>query len=260
MTRHRPPIGSFEWTEATAGVMSWRDRLTVVGMLARAQVQDCWERSSLRRRWLTERLQRLDLNAVRLPDSPLVRQAVEQVAACYSSPLLAHCYRCYYWGQLLAQFAARRLDAELFLVAVLFHDLGLSDPFLPLARSECFTRTGACLGAQFVRDRGWEEKQARQVYEAISLHLNPLIDARRYGVEASLVGAAAALDLLGWRSHRIPVPLVHTVQARYGRAGCAAEMIARNANPQLHRAGTRSRFYTRFGSGRLFARNRLDYL
>jgi hypothetical protein len=185
---------------------------------------------------------------------------MEQVATCYSSPLLAHCYRCYYWGQLLAQFAARTLDAELFLVAVLFHDLGLSDPFLPQARNECFTRTGARLGAQFVRGRGWEESRARQVYEAVSLHLNPMIDTRRYGMEASLVGAAAALDLLGWRFHRLPVALIHTVQARYARTEFAAEMIARNANPQLHRAGTRSRCYARFGSGRLFARNRLEHL
>jgi hypothetical protein len=193
----RLALGTYAWTEAYAGKMNERDKLRIIGMFARLQVQEIWERSPLRRSWLTQRRLRLDIETVHVPDTPMVREAETYVASFYSDPLLKHCYRCYYWGCLLAQFDQLQLDTELFLVATLFHDLGLTDKFLPQARSSCFTRAGGRLAAQFVQARGGDDHAARKVYEAISLHLNPYIALHRYGAEETLVGAAAQVDLLG---------------------------------------------------------------
>ena len=69
----------------------------------------------------------MDLDAVRVPDSALAKAAESYVSALSSGSLVNHLYRTYYWGTLLAQADKVRIkDEELFYVAALLHDLGLT--------------------------------------------------------------------------------------------------------------------------------------
>jgi hypothetical protein len=253
----RPIIGTYEWTEQYDGKMNLLEKLSMVGMLARTQVEDIWERSFLGQRSLEAKRARVNFDEVVLPDTRLVKEAVEYVENAYPTSMLKHCYRTYYWGSLLAQYENLELDAELFLLANLFHDLGLTDNFIGDAKTSCFTRQSGRIAENFVREHGWDSGKARRIYQAISLHLNPFIDPLVYGAEEALVGAAATLDLLGLHHQRIAPEMIRFVNTRYDRTDLNRDFSKRMEH-QHHHSDTRACFYAKLGATQFLSQNPLN--
>lgn len=253
----RPTIGTYEWTEQYDGKMNPSEKLSMIGMLVRTQIEDLWERSFLGQRSLKIKRAKVDLDKVVLPDTSIIEEAVQYVSDAYPTSMLKHCYRTYYWGSLLAQYDDLELDAELFLLANLFHDLGLTDGLIAEAKTSCFTRQSGRVGAQFVRERGWDEGKGRRLYQAISLHLNPWIDSHLYGAEEALVGAAATLDLLGVYHQRIPVEMIRCVNSKYNRTDLNRDFAGR-MDQSHHHSDTRACFYARMGATKLLTQNPLN--
>ena len=214
-------IGGAEWSQQTGGKLNFRDRLSFITQAVFLQM-----RSQLRRRTSAgiELLGTVDLDAIRIPDTSIVQQAMQLCQEVSSASLANHCLRTYFWGAILGQRDHIRYDEELFVVAALLHDLGLTPAYHgkdPTA--QCFAVEGGRAAAQFAAKAGWNEQHCNQVYEAIVRHLNLQV-ALEEGAEAHLIQAGAALDVIGLRYRQISPETVKAVLQRYPRLGFKQEL------------------------------------
>lgn len=235
----RSAIGTYEWCEAGA-TLDWRDKVAMVAMVARLQVQEWVDASGLRGARLATQRARCDLDAIVVPDTLVAREALAHAAGICVPSVLQHCLRTYFFGRLLAQAHEKPVDDELLFVASVLHDLGISPPFIGSACSRCFATIGARQAAGFVSARGWDARRTRQTYEAVSLHFNSIIDDEVHGPEARFVGEGASLDVLGVRARRVPPALVQAVLRRHPRLDFDAEILRANAearHPPTSRPG-----------------------
>lgn len=134
-----------------------------------------------------------EIAGVRLPDSALSVKAL-QLAREVSEPVVFnHVLRTYVFGRILAQRHGFRLDEELFFLAAVLHDLGLSERF---AGSERFEVVGADAALQFLEREGVAEQRRAIVWDAIALHTQVGIVTRKRP-EIALVHLGAGMDVLG---------------------------------------------------------------
>lgn len=91
-------LGSMKWATKTQGLMSVTDKLRLIQGIVRAEV------TALATRHRTTAL----LANLQWPDSPIVKEILNECSALYSAPLLAHVLRTYYWGAALAQADKKR--------------------------------------------------------------------------------------------------------------------------------------------------------
>jgi hypothetical protein len=112
------------------------------------------------------------------------------------------------------------------------------------------------LAHQFVTEQGWDADRAKTLYETLSLHLNPVVDANVDGVEAKLLKDGATMDVIGARAHCLPTTAIQMVHDRFPRAGFREEILA-SINDVPHAPDSRPQFLSR-GFGILAARNPLD--
>lgn len=147
-------------------------------------------------------------------------------------------------------------DAELLFVGSVLHDLGLSKLHIKQACTCCFSINGARLAHQFAISQGWDAHRAEKLYEMISLHLSPIVDATVDGVEAKLLKDGATMDVIGVRSHCLPNAVIQSVHDQFPRAKLREEILA-SINNVPHAPDSRPQFLSR-GFGILAARNPLD--
>lgn len=208
-------MGGWEWAQAGGGVLSPRERwgLRLGAMAARLKQ---WRRGRLMPP--APGLLELDADALRHiapPHDKLARAALAAAEAVQPRWLTEHAWRTYAWGSLLALNQGLKPDRSLFFAAALLHDLGLTEAHAEPAR-RCFAVRGAAAAEALMRQAGASPVQAACVAEAISLHLNPRVPVE-CGVEAHLVQAGAALDVIGRRHREVPGPLRQAVLQRHPR-------------------------------------------
>jgi hypothetical protein len=135
-------VGTLDWATRTGGRLSLRDRLQLVaqGLLIESR---SWPDRFLRRLDVgRDRLAKIDLDQLRIPDSLACRDA-ERLCAEQTPPVvLVHSQRSYVWGTILAAHDRISFDEELLWIASLLHDLGFVDRGAT-AKPECFTLVGA---------------------------------------------------------------------------------------------------------------------
>lgn len=255
MTATRPPIGTYAWCMRSNGQLNRREKLQVVGMLVQAQFRNLIEAGMTRLPGFHNFYARINLDRVVFPDSQIARAAEDYAEQQYLNPLRLHCYRTYMWAALLGQIDGRVYDAELLFVASLLHDLGLTAAHLRHAQTCCFAMNGARYAYDFVMTQGWPHERAVRTYEAISLHLNPIVDARVHGAETQLVGDGATMDVIGSRRHCLPEAIIQAVQARFPRHGFREEILHTIRVP--HATNSRPAFLAK-GFEFFAARNMLD--
>jgi hypothetical protein len=248
----RGAIGTLEWARRTGGRMSRRDRWAMVRQ--GAELQLALLASGLRRR-LGGGAARLDLGAVRVPDSAAAREAEALCHAAASASLANHCDRAYLWGALLAQAGRIPFDEELLYVACQLHDLGLTERFFGVHPGvHCFAVEGARVAEEWAAERGWAEERKARLAEALSLHLNVRV-ALRHGPEAHLLHEGTSLDVTGLRAWEIARGLRQEVVVRYPRLGFKREIDALAQVQRQARPGCRiDDLYRRFGFGKRVAR------
>jgi hypothetical protein len=251
----RSAIGTPDWGAASNGRLTRGETLHLAGMVVQAQARELLDRLAGRSETWRRRRDRVDPDQVPTPDTAMVRHAEEEARDVYGAPLALHCHRTYWWGALLAQFDELALDSELLLVASLLHDLGLAPSALPRVRDCCFAHEGATQAHALVKRWGWDAPRADRVAEAISLHLNPVVDAAAYGAEAALLARGATLDVIGAGRRRLPARALAEVDRRFPRNGFAAEILG--TITYGHASGTRAAFLAP-GFAALARRNPLD--
>ncbi len=140
-----------------------------------------------------------EVGRLTLPETPLVAWAAAECRARSQPWLVAHCFRTYLFGALLARRDGLSFDAEVAAAASLLHDLGLTPSCAP-APGECFAVRGARGALILLGEQEVDEARRLRIADAISLHLCVRVPPS-LGTEAHLVHEGAAYDVVGarWR-------------------------------------------------------------
>lgn len=151
---------------------------------------------------------------VKIPDSPLARDAAQAVRAAEGDLLFQHSMRVYAWAALAAQRKGLTVDPELLYVAALFHDYGLTSGFGDSHRR--FEVDGATAARDLLRRHGASDADAQRVWLAIALHTTNGISPHLEPL-AALLAEAANMDLIGAGYGDFPAAQRSAVEAAFPR-------------------------------------------
>jgi HD domain len=247
-------VGTWDWAQQTNGSLRRRDRLQLVGQGVAARLERI--PSQWRSRIFGEHA---NLQLPDQPDSSLARAAEERVRELSSSALYGHCLRTWAFAELFAQRDRMPHDRELLYLACVLHDLGLTEQHWGAEpRAKCFAVEGARAAHTLVHGHGAEEQRARQVAEAISLHLNVSVPTR-LGVEAHLLSKGVSLDVVGRRLHQISPTAVRSVEQRWSRDGLVDELVDTTSKQARLRPQSRAALLHKLGFAGLIKGNPLNH-
>ena len=217
-------VGSLAWSLRTGGRLGRRDKLRLIAQAMLVRIGALPSKLRDRLGIGAKSVARVDMDRIRIPDTRAASEALDLCSAVSSPALRNHCLRTYLWGCLLSSARSISFDEELFYIASVLHDLGLTERHNGKEpRAHCFAVEGACAARDFTTARGWPEARSDAVFEAISLHLNVRVDLK-CGVEAHLLHEGAALDVIGARLAEIAPANAQTVLGRYPRLGFKREL------------------------------------
>jgi len=221
-------VGTLGWADETWGLLRLPDRLVLLGQGAPTLIEELTGRvlGALRRLNRSDDASSAPSHVdIELPATRLAKTAHELCEQVSERWLRDHCYRTYAIGTLLGR--GLPFDPQVLFVACMLHDVGLtesfkhgSDPGLVAgyARrdSPCFAVRGAGVAHSMSTTSGWSPAHAEALAETISIHLNVRVPRAR-SVEAYLLNAGSALDVIRLRSHRLPPEAIRSIEARWPR-------------------------------------------
>ena len=240
-------IGTLSWTRSTGGRLSAKERLAFTVQGLGAQMRQMSDKTAYALGLRKDRLARLDLDSVKLPDTAAARQA-EQLADGFPPFMWHHSHRSYLWALALANLDSIRPDEELLYVSCLMHDAGMMgvgerEP------DECFTLASADAAARCASagDGGWDDSRRDRLMEAITLHVNASVDPSY--VEADLLARGSTLDGIALRgAWRIDPELKKQVLAKHPRHDLKKELPRALKAHGKEAPKCRIAFYNRYGA------------
>jgi hypothetical protein len=125
------------------------------------------------------------------PDSRLCNAAAAYARRASEPSLFNHAMRTYVFGTLVGEHRGLRFDRELFYIAAILHDLGLTDQATASTR---FELEGADAAKELLAREGMPDAEIEVVWEAIALHTTLGVPPRKRA-EIALVQAGAAIDV-----------------------------------------------------------------
>jgi len=176
---------------------------------------------------------------VRIPDTRLVADATELVAAVEPPLLFHHSRRVYLFGMLQGRLRGLSPDPELLYVGAMFHDLGLTERHR--TKDQRFEVDGANQAREFLAAHGISGDDARRVWTAIALHTTPGVP-EYMEPEVALVTAGVETDVLGIGYADLDPADVSAVTAAHPRPDFKRQILAAFTN------GFKDRQDTTFGT------------
>lgn len=161
-----------------------------------------------------------EIAGIRVPDSALAQVVIEVVRDASPQPLFNHVARSFVFGSKFGEAQGLKYDPELFFVAAMMHDLGLTERYMADARFEV---DGADAAAAILRERGYPEAKIDLVWEAIALHASMEIAPRR-SAEVALVHIGTFMDT-GANADKFPAAFFDQVFEALPSLGNTAHMI-----------------------------------
>jgi hypothetical protein len=211
-------LGTMTWMERTGGRLAWHDKLTLIAQGVQARL------ATQRQRRAGTRLRNREVSDILQPDSAIAREAVALAQDCSPPYLLNHCLRAYFWARLL-DADARPFDDEAVFVALMLHDLGLTERWrLQGQTHHCFTVAGAKASAELASRHQWSSARAHVAANAITLHLNVMV-GDEHGKEAQMVRAGSGGDVAGLGLAVLERDQIAGVLERYPRLRLKSEMV-----------------------------------
>lgn len=213
-------IGSLAWAELTGGKLTFAEKLSLVRSVLKPITVN------LARSWLKlDDTKALGYNEIVIPDTSLVKSALETLEECASDTLVQHSWRTYLWGAALATLDEIPHDPELLLIGSLLHDLGATPRHHGAHQCHCFSVDSARAATTWAIDNQMPEERARQLAEMITLHVNGHVTIEE-GAEAMLLLQGAACDVIGTRYREIDPRFSKRVLDEHPRLGFNREFIA----------------------------------
>ncbi|MDQ3937013.1 MAG: hypothetical protein M3340_20545 [Actinomycetota bacterium] len=215
-------VGTLDWARQGNGRLSGGERLAIVARGLGSQLRQMSDRTAHTLGLRKDRIARLDLDTVRLPDTAAAREA-ERLADQFPPYMWHHSHRSYLWALALANRDGLRPDEELLYISCLMHDAGMfeigeRDP------DACFTLASASAAASCAKNGEWPDDRRERLMEAITLHINPEVPVEN-GVEANLLTRGSTIDAIALRgAWRLDPETKRAVLARHPRHGIQREL------------------------------------
>jgi hypothetical protein len=153
------------------------------------------------------------LAGIKVPDTRLVRDAIDLARSSSEPFLFNHVMRSWLFSVLLSENAKPAPDPELLAVSTVLHDLGLTDRY---SAEERFEVDGANAALAFMKERGISMQQTQVVWDAIALHTTRSI-ALHKEAEVAMTHSGIAVDVLGVGLDRIHQDKQHAILAAFPR-------------------------------------------
>jgi hypothetical protein len=164
----------------------------------------------------------VEIAGVVVPDGGAA-EAARLVCAEYSSEALYnHAVRSYVFGAAHAQARNLHFDTELFYVAALLHDLGLTVPFDSHALP--FEEAGGHVARVLTAGFGWPMERRDHAAEVIVLHMRNDVSAGE-DVESHLLQVGTSADVSGLRVAEFDPQFVADLLAEYPRLTFGPEFL-----------------------------------
>lgn len=144
-----------------------------------------------------------DLAGLIPPNTGLVADSLALAEETLGEEVFQHSWRTYYWGMILGGYRGLEINREILFSAAILHDLGLAKDRPSQPKNCCFVVHGAERAKDHLVSKGHDPAKARNIGDAIGLHLNGYVAARTHGVEAHLVNRGAMCDVFGFGTKRI---------------------------------------------------------
>jgi hypothetical protein len=237
----------WEWATRTGGALSTSQKFALVAPLLRVIARY----PSARFRLATGRRGEgaLDLDALVVPDSRLAREAEEEARDVLTPHVLAHSYRTWIFGHLLAQMAGEQVDEEIVFVTSILHDITLEHP----TPGRCFAVTGGERAEQFALDRGTDPHRAAAIGAGVGGHITVGASTDLHD-PAGFVSAGAFADLTGFGLQDADPGWVDRVHARHPRHNVRRHVLAALKAERRAVPNGRIRWLTRYASFPLLLR------
>jgi hypothetical protein len=212
-------LGTLTWMERTGGRLAWHDKLTLMAQGVQARVHS----QRQRQRHAGTKLRHREVSQILPPDSAIAREALAMAQDSSPPYLMNHSLRAYFWARLL-DADTRPFDDEAVFVALMLHDLGLTDRWRLQGQAQhCFSVVGARAAQELAAKHEWTETRANLAAGAITLHLNVTVgDAQ--GKEAQMVRAGSGGDVAGLGLAILQRDQIAEVVGRYPRFGLKSMM------------------------------------
>jgi hypothetical protein len=140
------------------------------------------------------------LAGVRVPDSPLISEALEYAQEVYEPYLFNHAMRSWLFAVEIGRFRNIDCDVEVVAIGTLLHDIGLAPS---VSGPNRFEVNGAATAMSFVRERGISDRRAQLVWDLVALNSTPSI-ALHKEAEVALGTMGIGLDYGGFGFELIP--------------------------------------------------------
>lgn len=197
-----------------------------------------------------------DIKDIIVPDSVLARLALEEAKDTFDSVLFYHSFRTYFWSAGFAKAEGLLIDSELLFISAILHDIGLSKDHNHICSSQCFAMYGGSYSQEFCLKNGVEYSKATIVKQAIDLHLNPIVDKKKYGNEAYTLSKGAAMDVIGANAFEFPIQFISQVNNTFIRDGFKEDIIDSMKNLK-HQSQTRADILYKMGFASMAQNNKL---
>lgn len=221
----------------THGRLSLGERAVLVVDAARADLAG--------RKKATARTNAKMLEGVRMPDTPLAREALRLASTAAAPWIVEHSQRAYVFGALLGRAGDVTFDVDVLFAAALLHDLGLTSSYSEPA-GVCFTLRSADAAHELARAHGANDFTARTIADAITLHMELRV-ALEDGVEAHLLNAGLGIDVVGARAGEIDDETRALVLARHPRNDMKRQLCDAFAHEARRAPSTRIALFMKLG-------------
>jgi len=172
---------------------------------------------------------------IRIPDSPLVREATDFIRDAEDDLLFNHSRRVFLFGALQGLRRGLQADLELLYVAAMFHDLGLTERYRTSALR--FEVDGADAARDFLTARGVDKAEADKVWLGIALHTTPGVP-EFLAPEVALLQAGVEVDVVGVGREGLAPEALAAVVAAHPRPDFKNRILAAFNDGMKHRPQT----------------------
>jgi hypothetical protein len=159
---------------------------------------------------------------IRVPDSPLISQAIEYARKLYEPYLFNHAMRSWLFAARIGQIKSMDHDAEVTAVGTILHDIGLT---AGVPGPNRFEVNGAAAAVSFVKERGVSNRRAQLIWDLVALNSTPSI-ALHKEVEVAVGTMGIGLDYGGFGLESIPIQEVAEVLGAFPRLKMKEEFAA----------------------------------
>lgn len=162
------------------------------------------------------------LAGVVVPDTELVRRAIEYAERVYEPYLFNHVVRSWLFAVTLARIQDIKYDSEVVALGTLLHDVTLNTSFRGPRRFEV---EGADIARSFALDAGVSDSRAQLIWDSVALNSTPSIGLYKEP-EVALCTAGVCLDVVGLQYNRVPAADRKAITDAYPRLGMKRKMTS----------------------------------